>query len=175
MNTPARRTSAARLAAVFVLTFASLTPAMAHAQKSGVRLKATPVVRMTTAQLMALPPAPNPAAVSQARINWEPEMPDRNALPQAKGAPLQSHWPARISGSSQNRIMQWRPRPLAPQSLGTAFTGATLADAGAFPTDCMGSIGPTQFVVFINGLIRTFNKSSGLADGVLNAGPDVFF
>ena len=39
----------------------------------------------------------------------------------------------------------------------------------------MGAVGPTQFVVFINGLIRTFDKVSGTADGVLNAGPDVFF
>ena len=33
----------------------------------------------------------------------------------------------------------------------------------------------TQFVVFINGRLRTFNKSTGIADGVLNADPDAFF
>jgi hypothetical protein len=39
----------------------------------------------------------------------------------------------------------------------------------------MGAVGPTQFVVFVNGRLRTFNKSTGIADGVLNADPDVFF
>src|SRR5207237_5387983 len=66
-------------------------------------------------------------------------------------------------------------RPLAPQTTGTNFTGATLADTGAFPPDTMGAVGPTQFVVFVNGRIRTFNKTTGVADGVINADPDVFF
>ena len=65
--------------------------------------------------------------------------------------------------------------PLLPQTVGTSFTGATLADTGAFPPDTMGAVGPAQFVVFVNGRIRTFNKTSGTADGVLNIDPDVFF
>jgi hypothetical protein len=35
----------------------------------------------------------------------------------------------------------------------------------------MGSVGPTQYVVFVNGRLVTFNKTTGVADGVLNA-PD---
>jgi uncharacterized repeat protein (TIGR01451 family) len=62
-----------------------------------------------------------------------------------------------------------------PQTLGTSFTGATLADTGAFPPDSMGAAGPSQFVVFVNGRIRTFNKTTGVADGVIDADPDVFF
>jgi hypothetical protein len=64
---------------------------------------------------------------------------------------------------------------LGPQTIGTNFTGATLADTGAFPPDSMGAVGPSQFVVFVNGRLRTFNKTSGAADGVLNVDPDVFF
>ena len=63
----------------------------------------------------------------------------------------------------------------APQTLGISFTGATLVDACAFPPDVMGAVGPTQYVVFINGRLRTFNKAIGTADGVLNADPDAFF
>jgi len=55
-----------------------------------------------------------------------------------------------------------------------AFDGATLTDTGAFPPDSMGTIGPTQFLVFVNGRIRSFTKA-GTADGVVNADPDVFF
>jgi hypothetical protein len=164
------------MAPALLLTLAIAWPTGAHAQKAGVRLKATPAVRMTTAQLMALPPAGNTAQISQARMNWEPEMPDRGNLPQAPGAAQQSRSPMRVSGASQTGLTGWRPVPLAPQSLGTSFTGATLAGPGGpFPPDCEGAVGPTQFIVFINGLIRTFNKNTGAADGVLNASPDVFF
>ncbi|HXJ64308.1 MAG TPA: DUF11 domain-containing protein, partial [Actinomycetota bacterium] len=63
----------------------------------------------------------------------------------------------------------------APQTTSTSFLGATLADTGAFPPDTMGAVGPTQFVVDLNGRIRSFNKTTGLADGVLNVDPDVFW
>src|SRR6185295_10578313 len=61
------------------------------------------------------------------------------------------------------------------QTVGLNFTGATLSETAAFPPDSMGAVGPAQFVVFVNGLIRTFDKSSGAADGVLNVNPNVFF
>src|SRR5205823_5015827 len=48
-------------------------------------------------------------------------------------------------------------------------------ETGSFPPDNMGSIGPSQYFVFVNGRLRTFNKTSGAADGVVNADPDVFF
>src|SRR5439155_7366203 len=67
------------------------------------------------------------------------------------------------------------PAPSSPQTLGTNFTGATLADTGAFPPDSMGDVGPTQYIVAVNGRIRSFNKSTGVADGVLNLDTDVFF
>ena len=39
----------------------------------------------------------------------------------------------------------------------------------------MGAVGPSQFFLFVNGRLRTFNKTTGVADGVINADPDVFF
>ena len=63
----------------------------------------------------------------------------------------------------------------AAQSSGINFTGATLTDTGAFPPDSMGGVGPSQVIVAVNGRIRSFNKSTGVADGVLNVDTDVFF
>jgi len=68
------------------------------------------------------------------------------------------------------------PAPSAPQTVGVNFntvTGPT--ETGAFPPDTMGAIGPSQFFLFVNGRLRTFNKTTGVADGVVNADPDVFF
>ncbi len=64
---------------------------------------------------------------------------------------------------------------LTPQTLGVNFTGATLADTASFPPDGMGAAGPAQFIVAVNGRIRSFTKSTGLADGILNVDTDVFF
>jgi hypothetical protein len=66
-------------------------------------------------------------------------------------------------------------RPLLSQTLGVNFTGATLADASGYPPDSMGAAGPSQFVVAINGRLRSFNKNTGVADGVLNVDFDTFF
>jgi len=96
------------------------------------------------------------------------------------------HGPRGQDPSSPN-VAQWPPEPQppappriaggrhTPQFLGTSFTGATLSDTGAFPPDSMGAVGPSQFIVFVNGRIRSFNKTTGAADGVLNADPDTFF
>jgi hypothetical protein len=66
--------------------------------------------------------------------------------------------------------------PSNPQTLGTSFTGATVADTPGFvPPDSMGAVGPTQFIVAVNGRIRSFSKTTGSADGALNVTPDVFF
>ncbi len=65
--------------------------------------------------------------------------------------------------------------PLTAQTLDLSFTGATLADTGFFPPDSMGAAGPTQFIVAVNGRIRSFNKTTGVADGVLDTDMDTFF
>ena len=171
----ARQAPARRMVALLLLALTASLPTTVQAQKPGIRLLSPVGVRRTTAQLMALPAAPNAAAISQARLNREAEMPDRGNLPQAPGAAAQPRWPMRAPGASQSGLSPWRAQPFAPQALGTSFTGATLADAGAFPPDGMGAVGPTQFVVFINGMIKSFNKTTGLADGVFNTAPDIFF
>ena len=56
-----------------------------------------------------------------------------------------------------------------------SFIGATLNDTEALPPDSMGAVGPEQFIVAVNGRIRSFNKHTGVADGALDLNPDVFF
>ena len=48
-----------------------------------------------------------------------------------------------------------------PQTLGVNFLGANLADTNAYPPDTMGAVGPSQFLVGVNGRIRTFDKVTG--------------
>jgi hypothetical protein len=59
-------------------------------------------------------------------------------------------------------------------SVGMSFTGATLAaDSQFVPPDSMGAIGPSQFLVALNGRIHVFSKAG--AQGSLNATLDTFF
>ena len=59
-------------------------------------------------------------------------------------------------------------RKIAPKDAFTTsgnFLGARLFDANAVPPDSMGAVGPVQFIVAVNGRIRSFNKTSATADG----------
>ncbi|MFN8587633.1 MAG: Calx-beta domain-containing protein [Candidatus Eisenbacteria bacterium] len=100
---------------------------------------------------------------------------DRRGLAQNPASPLVAASGADLGAPlPATRITQ----PFAPQTIGTSFTAATLSGTNptlSFPPDNMGAVGPTQMVVFVNGRLVTFNKTTGVADGVLNADPDVFF
>ena len=104
------------------------------------------------------------------------EKPNRSNLSQNPDSPDISRFPA--SGITLGQSSEQGGPAFTPQVVGTSFTGATLSGTNptyAFPPDCMGAVGPTQYVVFVNGRLVTFNKTTGVADGVLNADPDVFF
>ncbi len=105
------------------------------------------------------------------REHFEPNYPDRNNLPQNPNARAVASYPINITepeGRNNTSIE-------AAQTPSTSFTGATLSETGAFPPDVMGAVGPTQYIVAVNGRIKSFNKTTGVADGVLNLSPDVFF
>ncbi len=89
-------------------------------------------------------------------------------------APRQSR-AARPSLPSSAPTANAAPSPGEPQTLGVNFLGANLADTNSFPPDTMGAAGPSQFLVGVNGRIRSFSKATGSTDGGLNADMDVFF
>jgi hypothetical protein len=102
----------------------------------------------------------------------ELEGPDRSSLPDGPGAREESIYPYRTK--QQIKEIQ-ESHTDAPQTQGIGFTGSTLAFNGAFPPDNMGAAGPSQYMCFVNGRVRTFNKTTGIADGVINVTADVFF
>ena len=133
----------------------------------GEKINCAPVIQATTAELMQHWANYWPSEMKKRNKSLGLEEPNRENLPQAPGALELSQWPVLENSSELSGD--------APQTLGISFTGATLADAGAFPPDVMGDVGPTQYVVFVNGRLRTFNKTTGVADGIINADPDAFF
>jgi hypothetical protein len=123
-------------------------------------------IRETVSEIMAR--EAQTAAQEQPPPRIKPVLrPDRRGLPQNPDSPAGPAELLQASGVERGA--------LSPQTLGTSFTGATLADINAFPPDTMGAAGPTQFIVAVNGRIRSFNKTTGVADGALNATMDTFF
>ena len=134
---------------------------------TGEKIYCAPVIKSTNVELMQHWSNYWPPEFKKRNSGLGLEEPNRKILPQAPGVKELSQWP--------NLANKTEMYANAPQTQGTTFTGATLPDAGAFPPDVMGAVGPTQFVVFINGRLRTFNKSTGVADGVIDADTDAFF
>jgi hypothetical protein len=168
-----------------VLTY---TPVSADIETTGQPSFGAIGLQKTNAELMATQAAA-PAVERGPRLMAEREYPDRRDLPQDPNSLPTANTPTSFSpepakpGKGRIKIANPKaiaiprgPVPNSPQSISVPnFTGATLADTGAFPPDSMGAVGPTQFVVFLNGRVRTFNKATGVADGVLNVDSDVFF
>jgi hypothetical protein len=139
--------------------------ASARSDIPAVLLPATTGLRETSAEIMqrqALAPPPS------VRPEHELEYPDRSHLLQNPDAPAVAQYPAAAQQAAPARPVK------EIHTTNSSFDGATLTDTGAFPPDSMGTVGPTQFVTFVNGRIRSFTKA-GTADSVLNADPDVFF
>ena len=67
-----------------------------------------------------------------------------------------------------------RSAPKVAQVSSTNWLGADYNDSGYFPPFTMGAIGPSQYIVIINGRIRTFDRK-GLPDPTLDVDTDVFF
>src|SRR5262249_4610655 len=83
----------------------------------------------------------------------------------------------RLAGASSSSL-EPKPatQPQAPSvAVSSSFLGASLADSGDVPPDAMGAAGPSQFLVVVNGRVRTFNKNSGVPDGDLDTTTNSFF
>ena len=126
-----------------------------------------PGTTRTTAQIMA-EAARTPAVrlylsrprFRKLRPNREHLLPNPDALPDPRR-------PAAFERGAAPAVAQTATTPTADV--------AALADTGTLPPDTMGDIGPTQYLLGVNGRIRTIDKITGTADGVLNADFDTFF
>ena len=131
---------------------------------------APPVVR-TTADIMA-EAARQPFV--EARHDARPFVkikPDRRVLPTNPASPRASQWPPSPRVARDLRAPRFALTPSTP-NVDLASLGA---DTNSLPPDTQGDVGPTQYLLGINGRIRTINKSTGSADGVLDSTFNSFF
>ncbi len=137
-------------------------------------------ITRSTMDIMFQQSIENSASSGPVRLMNEHEGPERDELPLNPASPLVASVPnmpvdRMVYTPTQKGIPM---HEFSPQTIGTNFTAATLSGTNptsSFPPDCNGAIGPTQFIVAVNGRIVTFNKTTGVADAVLNASTDAFF
>lgn len=142
----------------------------AQGEIQGVRLKGSRGITETVAKIMA-----RQATLKKKRLtveeseDAEPIYPDRRHLPQNPFSPA-------TPGSNPNASRS-TSQTLSPQTPGTSFTGAgrSMDGISSIPPDNMGAIGPSQYILIINGRIRSFNKTTGAADGALNSSDATFW
>jgi hypothetical protein len=153
----------------FLLSFSlsKISFAQESSQKP-IQQTVTPQSKETVEALMEkqrkLPQSPN------IRVHFEQNYPNRSNLPQNPNAKAIASFPINNTELERNNASIE-----AAQTPSTSFTGATLSETGSFPPDVMGAVGPTQYIVAVNGRIKSFNKTTGVVDGVLNVSPDAFF
>ncbi|MCA1634524.1 MAG: lamin tail domain-containing protein [Acidobacteria bacterium] len=162
---------------------ASLTGAPIGMQEITVGVPSTGEVgvQKTTDEIM-VEQAHAPVIARRPMLVSEREIPNRKSRPQDPDARPLASTPSSLSMSSVGGNLgvtsapEESSSPSSPQTLSTTFNAVTgPTENGAFPPDTMGAVGPSQFVLFVNGRLRTFNKTTGTADGVINVDPDVFF
>lgn len=150
---------------------APAVPAVAQQQEPAGAMVGSPWtgqfgVQKTTAELMEeerqSAGGPQPEETEFKKIR-----PDRKGLPLNPESPEVSRWPAQEARESEEPQLQ-------VQTPSTSFTGATLTETNAFPPDTMGAVGPTQFLVGVNGRLKVFDKNTG-AVGPLNVSMNTFF
>jgi hypothetical protein len=66
----------------------------------------------------------------------------------------------------QQRVGQAAITPDSSLTAGTSFLGAQVSESGFVPPDSMGSVGPSQALVSVNGRIRVFDKQTGNMGGL---------
>ncbi len=143
----------------------AVAPAFAADQIAGTRIETAAGIAESTGEIMLRQQS---FPLGKPRKDREFEGPDRSNLKQNPDAPEIAQFPPPTGGRGVGGS------GIRAHTTALSFDGATLTDTGAFPPDSMGSVGPTQYVAFENGRLRTFTKG-GVADGVINADPDVFF
>src|SRR6185436_1317629 len=142
-----------------------------------------PPVAESTAEIMERAAKEPPDSFQGPEDRPELPYPDRSGLPQNPDSPAVGSvgdfgvtGPA--AGAQSAAAWSFVEAPMIAQTLGTSFTGASVFGTNptnTTPPDSMGAVGPTQYIVAVNGRIVSFNKSTGVADGVLNATTNSFF
>jgi hypothetical protein len=126
----------------------------------GVPVEGEKGIQRSTAEIMAAQRTASP--LRELLRMPEHEIEGREYLPENPNSKAVSSIPDREKGSLSGNLVVTKAGSSSlsgPQTVGVTFDAVTgPTENGAFPPDTMGAVGPSQFFLFVNGRLRTFNK-----------------
>jgi hypothetical protein len=133
-------------------------------QDPGMQLPGAQIGYATSYQLMSLEARGLTAAPAEAVL-------PRRVVQRPVAAQMAAH-----AGVSSAQLAA-EPEMHASEPVGftQVIPAVNFGDTGALPPDASGAAGPSQFIVAANGRIRSFSKTTGGPDGVLNVTLNTFF
>ena len=138
----------------------------------GISVRGQKAIAETTAQIMARQNAlaQQPQAAPIPLFNGKLSPGARQPNPASSGALPVAQLGNQTGGPTG-------PAAASSVVLGLTFNGpdSTVTGCNLTPPDTMGAVGPTQFIITVNCRFVSYNKTTGAADGVLNASPSTFF
>src|SRR6266404_6453422 len=120
-------------------------------------------ISRSTAEIMAADAARGPR--KSTFIKHEFVIPGRENRPQDPAARFDPQIAPGAAKKSSASALGDIASPNFSQTIGLQWDGVTgPTETGSFPPDSMGMAGPSQFIIFVNGRLRSFNKATGVAD-----------
>lgn len=99
----------------------------------------------------------------------------RRSVPVRSSSETRDDTPARAADAETGDVGPHLPQGIGVNVAGAEGPGLTPPDDSPYvPPDSMGAVGPQQFLLALNGRIRTFTKA-GAQDGVLDTTLELFF
>jgi hypothetical protein len=161
------------LLSLFIVCFFICNNAVAQQSENikGIATIVTPAKTESTAQIMAR------ANTSSEISNAAREKFSYPDFSQGLQHPFSKPWPQSPPQGSNGTNKETKSLSIAAQTPSLSFNAVTgPAETSNFILpDNMGAIGPAQYITLVNGRLRSFNKMTGIADGVLDIDPTVFF
>ena len=139
------------------LLYATCALESAITWQTGIPITVGSAVNATTAQIMGRNPDIHGTS--------KPTFASLNS-PKTPSGPVQASFP-----SGQTPV----GNATLPSDATPNFTAGTLTDTETYPPDAAGCVGPTQYLLLANGLVRSFDKKTGLQDNILNTSSVAFF
>jgi|GEM_PF-2379307 hypothetical protein len=145
-------------------------PSLSNWASEGVSFVGDAAVIESVDDIMGRPPTSQYATLAQKQITRPRHRIHRENLPVHPQSEAVEH---RFLESAQRGLV---PRSVPTvQRIGLNFLGAQYSESGFVPPDADGAVGPTQYFLVASGIVKTFNKTTGALDGVIDTSLDNFF
>lgn len=151
----------------------SISKEMSEAEIEGIECIGSKAITETTDDIMRRQEELTRRGIEEAvEVLIQRPSTNRATLPQNPESPEVSF----VDGTSlKSELVRTITSAPSVHKIDTNFTAISFGESTSYPPDSMGAIGWNQYIASVNGRIKTFNKCTGLPDGILDVTQTAFF